>query len=133
MGVSIYMQLKKLDYVVIIVLALFTVASFVGTLLNSSRKYNEKYVEIEVNGNSYKTYPLVNYEETIKIKTKLGENIIQIKDNKVHILDADCPDKVCIKDGYISEPGQILVCLPNKVVVEVKGKITNQEIDDSAF
>jgi hypothetical protein len=127
------MKLKKLDYVIIVVLALFTITSFVGTLLNSNRKYNEKYVKIEVDGKLYDTYTLINHEETIKIKTKLGENLIQIKDGKVHVLDADCPDKVCIKDGYISEPGQILVCLPNKVVVEVKGKITNQEIDDSSF
>lgn len=127
------MKLKKLDYLIIVVLALFTITSFVGTIINSNRKYNEKYVEIDVDGKLYKTYPLVNHEETIEIKTKLGENFIEIKDGKVHILDADCPDKVCIKDGYISEPGQILVCLPNKVVVEVKGRVTTQELDDTSF
>lgn len=127
------MKLKKLDYLIIVVLALFTITSFVGTIINSNRKYNEKYVQIEVDGKLYKTYPLLNHEETIKIKTKLGENLIEIKEGKVHILDADCPDKVCIKDGYISEPGQILVCLPNKVVVEVKGKVNTQELDDTSF
>ncbi len=50
----------------------------------------------------------------------------------MQILEADCPDKVCIKDGMIIKPGQSLVCLPNKVVVEIKG-VKNAETDDVSF
>jgi hypothetical protein len=126
------MKLKKLDYVVIIVLVLFTISSFIGTLFVSNKKYNEKYVEIEVDGKPYKKLNLENRNETIKIKTDLGSNIIEIKDGKIHVEDADCPDKICIKDGYISNPGEILVCLPNKVVIQIKGTAT-QELDDTSF
>jgi hypothetical protein len=58
--------------------------------------------------------------------------VINISDGYARIAEADCPDKLCVKDGMISKPGQSLVCLPNKVVVEVKG-VRDTETDDVAF
>ena len=34
---------------------------------------------------------------------------------------ADCPDKVCMNPSHIEKPGQSLVCLPHKVMIEIKG------------
>ena len=48
-----------------------------------------------------------------------GYNTVEIKDGKVFVTDADCPDKVCVKTGKVSEPGQTIVCLPHRVVVEI--------------
>lgn len=124
------MKLKKLDYIVIIILTLFTIASFIGTIFYSNKKYNEVYVEIEVDGKLYKKVPLQNHEEIIKIESAEGVNIIEITQGKVHVQDADCPDKVCVKDGFISKPGQILVCLPNRVLIQIKGQ--NDDIIDSS-
>lgn len=126
--------MKKLDYVIIITLIAVSVLSS-GILLYSSakNKYQSKYVEISVKGNLYRRIPFNgSTEEVIDLKTDLGENIIKISNGSVQILDADCPDKICVKDGYISNPGQSLVCLPHKMVVEIKG-IKNQEIDDTAY
>ncbi len=35
--------------------------------------------------------------------------------------DADCPDKICIQTGEIHQVGRNIVCLPNKVHVEIVG------------
>ena len=45
-----------------------------------------------------------------------------IKDGVVHMEDADCPDKLCIKQGQIDSNGQKIVCLPNKTIVEVSSE-----------
>ena len=50
-----------------------------------------------------------------------GENILEVKDGKAHLTDASCPDKLCVNMGYISKSGQSIICLPNKVVIEIKG------------
>lgn len=126
--------MKKLDYVVIISLLVISLLSS-GIIVYSSAKtkYQSQYVEISVKGDLYKKIPFnSNTEETIDLKTDLGENVIKISKGFVQILEADCPDKVCVKDGSISKPGQSLVCLPNKVVVEIKG-IKNAETDDVSF
>lgn len=126
--------MKKLDYVIIVALIAVSLLSS-GIILYSSaqNKYQSKYIEISAKGDLYKRIDFnSSTEETIDLKTDLGENIIKISNGKVQILDADCPDKVCVKDGYISKPGQSLVCLPHKVVIEIKG-IKNAETDDVAY
>ena len=126
------MKLKKLDYIVIIILVLFTIISFFSTLLIFNKKYDEKYVEIQVDGKVYKKVNLDNHQEIININTKYGFNSIQISNGKVHMLDADCRDKICVKDGYKSNVGEMLVCLPHKVVIQIKGQ-NKQEVDDNSF
>lgn len=119
------MKLKKLDYIIIGVLIFITLASSAASLLSAARKYDSLYVNIEVEGKPYKKVPLTGQSEKIKIQTDLGTNIIDLSDGKVHIDEADCPDKICIKDGFISKPGQMLVCLPNKVVIQIVGQDNN--------
>lgn len=127
------MKLKKLDYAIIGALIIITLASSAAALLSTSRKFDNLYVNIEVDGKPYKKVPLNNHTEKIKVKTKLGTNIIDIANGKVHIEEADCPDKICIKDGFISKPGQILVCLPNKVVVQIIGQDNKDNADSIDF
>ena len=126
------MKLKKLDYVVIIVLTILTILSFIIMIIFSNKKYDSQYVEIHVDGKLYKRVPLNNNEETIKVVTTNGTNVIQISKGKAHISEADCPDKVCVKDGYIDNPSKILVCLPHKVVVQVIGS-NKQTTDDNSY
>jgi hypothetical protein len=126
------MKLKPLDIVVIVVLVIVTLGSSAAAFINSNKAYNNKYVEIEVKGKLYKKLPLDNSSnERIQIDTDLGSNIVEISNGKVKILDADCPDKICIQDGSISKPGAILVCLPHKVVINIKGQ--NSETDALSF
>jgi len=48
------------------------------------------------------------------------ENVIVIKDGKVSVTSATCPDRICVKQGAISEKGETIVCLPHKLVIEIQ-------------
>lgn len=48
-----------------------------------------------------------------------GSNKVAIKDGKAYMAYADCPDKLCIKQGAINKSGTPIVCLPNKVTVSI--------------
>ena len=50
-----------------------------------------------------------------------GTNTIEIKDGRVRMLEASCPNHLCIRQGWIRFEGQSIVCLPNKVTVTVRG------------
>ena len=50
-----------------------------------------------------------------------GTNILEIRDGQVRMTDADCPNHLCVKQGWIRYSGQSIVCLPNKVTVTVYG------------
>lgn len=92
---------------------------------------DEKYVSIQVNGEEIKRFifdsKLVG--QTIPIETKYGYNLIEIGDEQVRVIEADCPDKIDVKQGYISKIGETIVCLPNKLVVEIKGIENDSDLD----
>ena len=49
-----------------------------------------------------------------------GSNVVSIIDGKAYVSEADCPDEICVKTGGISRAGETIVCLPHRVVVEIK-------------
>ena len=60
-------------------------------------------------------------EKRLSISTDHGNNTIIINGNEIKIVDADCKDKLCIKQGSISKIGKTLICLPNELIIEIKG------------
>ena len=52
-------------------------------------------------------------------------NRLVIRGGEAWIEDADCPDRLCVKQGRISRNGQAVTCLPHKLVITVEsGKET---------
>ena len=45
----------------------------------------------------------------------------------------DCPDKLDVKQGYISKVGEVIVCLPNKLVIEIKGIDDERDVDYMSY
>ncbi|WP_077366929.1 NusG domain II-containing protein [Anaerosalibacter sp. Marseille-P3206] len=94
-------------------------------------RYDEKYILIQVDGKDYKkiSFGPEVIGKKIPIKTEFGYNLIEIGDGKVRIIESDCPDKLGVKQGYISNPGEVIVCLPNRLVIEIKGDSIDEDLD----
>lgn len=63
----------------------------------------------------------------------VGKTTVQIKDNKVRVVDSDCKNKVCIATGWVSRPGQWIICLPNDVFVLIEGSSVGEDVDDTSY
>lgn len=63
-------------------------------------------------------FPL-DQDEEHTIKTSYGFNTIQIQDDAVCMVDADCPNHSCMNQSALSAPGAQIVCLPHKLWIEV--------------
>ena len=50
-----------------------------------------------------------------------GTNILCIEDGVAYLIDANCPDKLCVHQGKISKTNEVITCKPNKLTVTVKG------------
>lgn len=114
---------KKLDFVIIGMLMLLSFLPEIILGASVGKGLKNTYAEITIAGELYKTIPLSEHkgEEIINIETEHGYNTVLIKDNTIGIIDADCPDKVCMNPPYIEKAGESLVCLPHKVMIEIKG------------
>ncbi len=48
-----------------------------------------------------------------------GRMQIEVKNGKIRVKDADCPEHLCVNMGWIQYGGQNIVCVPNKVMIEI--------------
>ena len=48
-------------------------------------------------------------------------NVVEVSGGRVRVSDADCPDRLCVRTGWVSRDGESIVCLPHKLVLTVRG------------
>ena len=53
-------------------------------------------------------------------------NRIEIRDHRIRVLEADCPDQVCVRAGWLDSAAPI-VCLPHRLVIQAAEK--EEELD----
>lgn len=81
-------------------------------------------VKVISEGKVLHTLPL-SEDTRLEIVSGNGTNVVTVKDGKVAVTEADCPDGYCMARGWCSSGTQI-VCLPNRLVIRFVGE---QEID----
>ena len=82
-------------------------------------------MRVTVDGSVYGIYALVEEQEIPIVQDGVTTNVLTIRDGKADMTEADCPDKLCVHQKAISKNHEMIVCLPNKVVVEVTGSEEN--------
>jgi hypothetical protein len=102
----------------IILLVCILLIAIIGLVVLNATKEPGATVRVLVDGVETERYS-INDNLQKEIVTEYGKNILVIKDGKVSISDADCPDLVCAKHREISSGGETIVCLPHKLVIEI--------------
>ena len=82
------------------------------------------FAEIRSDGKIYRTVNL-HMDQEFQVAGPFGTNTVTVKDGKIAVTEADCPDHYCMDRGFCNSGTQI-VCLPNKLVIQFLGK---QEVD----
>jgi len=76
--------------------------------------------QVSVNGVLVKTIPLKQgYYDELRIGADKEYDIIEVNNGRIRIREADCPDKLCVRSGWISTAPQQIVCLPNRVIIKI--------------
>lgn len=104
----------------ILVLSFIVIAIVSWLILNFTKKPGDFAVVIQ-NGVEIARYPLsVDTEVRLENPMNKGYNILIIKDGKADVIEASCPDKICVNQRPISRTGETITCLPNKTVIKVQ-------------
>ncbi|MGG6311537.1 NusG domain II-containing protein [Paenibacillus macerans] len=98
---------------------------------SSEKNHNnvDRVAKITVDGKLFKTVQLTGEEQNVDIRTEYGYNILKVHDNGIEMIDADCPDKLCLTFGFIDRNGGTIVCLPHKLMVEVVASGEGDDVD----
>ncbi|MDM8214237.1 NusG domain II-containing protein [Enterococcus hirae] len=112
--------IKRWDLILIVLIALVSVAPFGWMIYTKDKPAQPAEVVIRADGKIKKRL-LLNENQTYLYRAKDGdENLIEIKDQRVRIKEANCRDQICVRKGWIAKSGESIVCLPHKLVVEIR-------------
>ncbi|NLJ90985.1 MAG: NusG domain II-containing protein [Clostridiales bacterium] len=118
MNLEIKGLFKRNDIILIVLIVLTSIFLFVAMVI---KQEDGGIVVLKVGGETYKDFPLLE-DMTYTMEFEDGRyNTIVIKDGYVEISDASCPDQICVNHRKIQKSGETIVCLPNQLVIEIKG------------
>lgn len=92
-------------------------------LLLPQKETGAYIADIYQNGNLLMSIPLEDVQES-RIFTVEGPdggmNQIEVRSGCIRILSADCPDKLCVKQGFIRDSRLPITCLPHRLVIQLR-------------
>jgi hypothetical protein len=109
--------MKKSDIAFILITALLIGGAFLAfeTISNS----HGRTVVVEEGNEVVGSYNL-SEDRTVPVQGPLGISTIVIEHGQVYMADSPCANKVCIDMGRISEKGDSIICLPNRVYITIQ-------------
>ncbi|MDR2649043.1 MAG: NusG domain II-containing protein [Clostridiales bacterium] len=121
--------MKKADGIIIAVVLTVCAALFLFFRYGEQKHTNQMKAEIYASGRLLQTVSLTD-ERTREFVIENGKMILSIEQDGVAVSYADCPSRVCVRTGKITLPGQMITCLPNRVIVKLIGYSGfDQEVD----
>lgn len=106
------------DIIFISVLVALITAVALGVLLFSR---DGDTVIVTVDGQIYGEYSL-DTDRRVEIVNGESHNLLVIEGGKAFVESASCPDGICSSHRPVSKDGESIICLPNKVVVEIRAR-----------
>jgi hypothetical protein len=51
-----------------------------------------------------------------------GPATVEVNGRRIRMLDAPCPDRICVRRGWIENVGDSIICIPNEICISIKAK-----------
>ncbi|OPD18745.1 hypothetical protein AL710_14675 [Clostridium botulinum] len=130
--------MKKGDKIVIYIVSILLALSVISIIFFKFFVKSENAVAvIKQNGKIIEKVDLSKVKEKKQLKINYndkdhkGYNIIEIDKGSIRFIDADCPDKICIKSGVLKKPGETAACLPHKLIITIEKN--DKEVDEVSY
>ena len=115
--------MKKHDFILLAVIVIVLLPLAI-VLLNTGKGGE---VVVKSDGKVIDTLNLKK-DGTYTYKNDKGYNIVEIKEGKIRVIEADCPNKDCVNKGYIKRNNESVICLPHRFEVTVKSMDDDYDI-----
>ena len=112
----------KTKYWVVLLAALLLICTVLSVVF--LRPGQAQQAEIWSDGKLIKTV-LLGVDQEFTVESADGVNTVTVRDGKIAVTAASCPDGYCMQRGFCQGGAQI-VCLPNRLVIKF---VAQQEID----
>ncbi|MBQ7563577.1 MAG: NusG domain II-containing protein [Lachnospiraceae bacterium] len=114
--------MKHSDRILVLAVLAASVLLFFGVRVVRGQKSgtaDSLQVSVSVDGEEKEVLPL-SKDVNVRIEGRGGNSLmVHIEGGEVYVTDATCPDKLCVHQGRIRTSGEMIVCMPARIVVEI--------------
>lgn len=121
---AILQRLTRFDRLLVLALVLLIGFSFPLAL---GRRPGSRVI-IEADNRTVFTAPLSGVRQ-FDIPGPLGVTRMEIDNGAVRVLSSPCPQKICIGLGAARHAGDLLACVPNRILVRIEGEREGADYD----
>jgi hypothetical protein len=111
-------MLTRSDKILIFGFVTFACFLFIRSFF-ASDKVSEALIKV---GNGPVQKVSLKMDRRIDIEEEKGRLVIEIKDQRVKVVQSSCFQKICVDTGWINRTSQNIICLPSKVLVSIERK-----------
>lgn len=108
---------------VILLLLLLAAAGSAAVIFLGQKEVSSPVARITRDGELLEEIQLdkVDKSYSFTVEDEFGSNTVLVEPGRIRISQADCPDQVCVDQGFISDGTVPIVCLPHKLMIEIVG------------
>lgn len=107
----------RINVIAVLVITAFALAAAAAANALGSAVDARTAVIQDADGNTFAMS--LSKDDVLTVTSSAGTNVIEVQSGKVRVSEADCPNQDCVDQGWISNAGQQIVCLPHKLVVNI--------------
>ena len=111
-------DIKLVVIVLIIIILLFSLTLF-RKKANIANVYYENELILEIDLSINKIYEVDGYNGKVKI---------EVLNNQIIVVEENSPYHLCSKQGFVSKSGESIICLPNKIIIELPSDELDAEV-----
>lgn len=121
-----YRMIKRWDLVIIFLLILVSLLPLIIFTYVQAGKVNEESIFVAVISVDHQVVERITLTDHVGVNTfdltpsEHDRNTIEVRDDQIRMKSATCSDQVCVNFGFISKPGETIVCLPHKILIEIQ-------------
>ncbi len=115
---SSFYRLSAADIVMVSVVLILSVGTLLWLGVREARGADGAAVASIFRGNALtETVPLTGDSDLTLRDVGMR---FEVREGGIRVVESDCPHKVCVNTGWITRSGQIIACVPNRIVVRVE-------------
>ncbi|MGE5559561.1 MAG: NusG domain II-containing protein [Chloroflexota bacterium] len=115
--------MRRGDKILLIVLALLVLAWL--PIRAALGKRGGEVAVVTLNGQVVREIRLNEITEPVEFTVTTadgqGYNIVRAEPGRIRVTEANCPEQIDVLQGWISHPGQSIICLPHRLVIKITG------------
>ena len=117
---------KPWDIIIIVFLSLLSLVPFFIFSYTLAEKTQEDSINVAVISVGNQEIQRVILTDNMEVdifnipEIDCSPDVVEVNNGQIRIKGSTCPQQICVNRGYISKPGETIICLPHKVIIEIE-------------